>query len=78
MLDCDLAALYEVPTFRFNKAVKRNRRRFPVDFMFQLTRQETANFDIAICDVKFPWRPPDASLCLYGTWSGYGGKYPAQ
>lgn len=43
MLDRDLAALYEVPTFRFNEAVKRNRRRFPVDFMFQLTRQETAN-----------------------------------
>lgn len=29
-----------VPTFRFNEAVKRNRRRFPDDFMFQLTSEE--------------------------------------
>ena len=41
-MDRDLAALYGVPTFRFNEAVKRNRNRFPEDFMFQLTRDETA------------------------------------
>ena len=41
ILDRDLAALYGVPTFRFNEAVKRNRKRFPDDFMFQLTREET-------------------------------------
>jgi hypothetical protein len=40
ILDRDLAALYAVPTFRFNEAVKRNQRRFPDDFAFQLTRQE--------------------------------------
>jgi hypothetical protein len=40
ILDRDLAALYGVSTFRFNEAVKRNRRRFPSDFAFQLTRQE--------------------------------------
>ena len=40
MLDSDLAALYEVPTKRFNEAVKRNAGRFPVDFMFQLTQTE--------------------------------------
>jgi hypothetical protein len=40
ILDRDLAALYGVPTFRFNEAVKRNRRCFPDDFMFQFTRQE--------------------------------------
>jgi hypothetical protein len=40
ILDRDLAALYGVPTFRFNEAVKRNRDRFPEDFMFQLTRDE--------------------------------------
>jgi phage regulator Rha-like protein len=38
----DLAALYGVPTFRFNEAVKRNRNRFPEDFMFQLTSDEAA------------------------------------
>jgi hypothetical protein len=40
MLDRDLAKIYEVPTFRFNEAIKRNRHRFPPDFMFQLTREE--------------------------------------
>ena len=40
MLDRDLAPLYGVQTFRLNEAVKRNRRRFPDDFMFQLTAAE--------------------------------------
>lgn len=40
MLDRDLARIYGVPTFRFNEAIKRNRDRFPADFMFQLTREE--------------------------------------
>jgi len=43
MLDSDLAALYEVETFNLNKAVKRNIERFPVDFMFQLTKEEWEN-----------------------------------
>jgi hypothetical protein len=40
MLDSALADLYQVPTSRLNEAVKRNRRRFPADFMFQLSREE--------------------------------------
>lgn len=40
IIDTDLAELYGVPTFRFNEAVKRNRKRFPEDFMFSLTRDE--------------------------------------
>lgn len=40
MLDSDLAALYGVPTKAFNQAVRRNRARFPNDFMFQLKREE--------------------------------------
>jgi hypothetical protein len=40
MLDVELARLYEVETKNLNKAVKRNRDRFPEDFMFQLTREE--------------------------------------
>lgn len=40
ILDKDLAAIYGVPTFRFNEAVKRNIKRFPEDFMFQLTNEE--------------------------------------
>jgi len=43
MLDMDLAELYGVETKRLNEQVKRNRDRFPDDFMFQLDRQEFAN-----------------------------------
>jgi len=40
MFDGDLAELYGVPTKRLNEAVKRNRERFPEDFMFQLNGEE--------------------------------------
>jgi ORF6N domain len=44
MLDRDLAALYGVSTGALNQAVKRNRERFPGDFMFQLTAAETRDW----------------------------------
>jgi len=40
MLDRDLAKIYGAPTKAFNQAVKRNRQRFPEDFMFRLTQEE--------------------------------------
>jgi hypothetical protein len=40
MLDADLAELYQVVTKVLNQAVRRNRERFPEDFMFQLSQQE--------------------------------------
>jgi hypothetical protein len=40
LLDSDLAQLYSVTTGNLNKAVNRNRDRFPSDFMFQLTAEE--------------------------------------
>ena len=40
LLDADLAELYQVETKRLNEAVRRNRDRFPEDFMFQLTGEE--------------------------------------
>jgi hypothetical protein len=40
ILDSDLARVYGVSTSRFNEAVKRNRERFPSDFMFRLTVEE--------------------------------------
>ena len=40
MLDFDLADMYQVETRRLNEAVKRNIKRFPPDFMFQLTNKE--------------------------------------
>lgn len=54
ILDADLAKLYGIPTFRLNEAVKRNRTRFPEDFMYQLTRQEVRNLtsQIAISSLK--------------------------
>jgi len=49
MLDADLAALYGVPTKRFNEQVKRNKERFPDDFMFRLTVEEKSEV-VANCD----------------------------
>ena len=45
MLDRDLAELYEVSTAALNQAVRRNRERFPEDFMFQLTSAEVAELN---------------------------------
>ena len=41
ILDSDLASIYGVPTKRLNEQVKRNARRFPPDFLFRLTVEET-------------------------------------
>lgn len=43
MLDMHLAALYQVATGNFNRAVQRNQDRFPEDFIFQLDATETAD-----------------------------------
>ena len=44
MLDRDLAEMYGVQTKVLNQAAKRNIERFPEDFMFQLTNEETQNW----------------------------------
>ena len=44
MLDRDLAELYDVPTGALNQAVKRNAKRFPERFVFQLSEKEFANW----------------------------------
>ena len=49
MLDADLAAIYGVSTRVLNQAVKRNRDRFPEDFMFRLSEAEKAEV-ITLCD----------------------------
>ena len=43
MIDSDLAMLYGVETRTLNQAVKRNNKRFPEDFMFQLTQDEASH-----------------------------------
>ena len=48
VLDADLAKLYGVPTSRLNEAVKRNARRFPADFRFQLDREEIARVNLQL------------------------------
>ena len=53
MLDRDLAELYDVPTKALNQAVKRNIKRFPPDFMFQLSREEFENLRSQIVTSKW-------------------------
>ena len=43
MLDSDLARIYGVSTMRLNEQLRRNKKRFPSDFAFQLTREEFTN-----------------------------------
>ena len=52
MLDADLAVLYGVSVGRLNEAVKRNRDRFPDDFMFQLSPPEFHNLKLQIRDLN--------------------------
>ena len=69
MLDRDLAKIYAVPTFRFNEAIKRNRHRFPKDFMFQLSRAE---FDSLTSQIAIS-KPPTSSQNAMSK-SGRGGR----
>ncbi len=48
MLDSDIAKLYGVETGALNRAVQRNKIRFPADFMFQLTEEESLRCQIGI------------------------------
>ena len=58
MLDRDLAVLYGVETRVLNQAVKRNRERFPSDFMFELTRDEIRNISQSvICSATLKHAP---------------------
>jgi hypothetical protein len=63
MLDSDLASIYGVETKALNRAVKRNRDRFPKDFVFQLSEDEWKNLRYQISTSRFTPRrtaPPDA------------------
>src|SRR5882724_7856241 len=51
-LDADLAVLYGVSTKRLNEQFRRNRRRFPDDFAFQLTAEETADLRSQFATLK--------------------------
>jgi hypothetical protein len=60
MLDFDLASLYEVETRVLNQSVKRNIRRFPEDFMFQLTELEWDNISSQFVTTSRLKRPKSA------------------
>ena len=60
MLDEDLAYLYGVTTKRFNEQIRRNRERFPPDFMFRLTSEEFNNLR--------------SQFATSSTASGHGGR----
>ena len=55
ILDSDLAALYGVETRRLNEQVRRNKDKFPEDFMFQLTQEEFANLKSQIATSSLGW-----------------------
>jgi hypothetical protein len=69
ILDSDLAKIYGVPTFRFNEAIKRNRHRFPPDFMFQLNREE---FNSLTSQFAMSKRQKSAQFAMSKT--GRGGR----
>jgi hypothetical protein len=52
MFDCDLAKLFEVQAKAMNQAVKRNAKRFPLEFMFQLDAQEFTKWKSQIVTSK--------------------------
>ena len=56
MIDKDLAGLYQVEVKRLNESVKRNLKRFPEDFMFQLTAEEWQNLKSQFATSKMDWR----------------------
>lgn len=64
MLDKDLASLYQIETKRLTEAVKRNIKRFPTDFMFQLTKEEweSIRFQVEALETNNSLRPQIAAL----------------
>ena len=69
MLDADLAMLYGVTTKQFNQQVRRNRRRFPSDFVFRLTNDETANLKSQSVTSSLGWggrRKPHNAFTEHG------------
>jgi hypothetical protein len=70
MLDFDLAAFYEIETRVLNQSVRRNRKRFPEDFMFQLTKEEFES-------IKFPTEALQQSMSSQIVMT-YSNKRPSK
>jgi hypothetical protein len=74
MLDMDLATLYEVETRVLNQAVKRNIKRFPVDFMFRLTSAEWQSISSQIV-MRYPEANPSSQIVMMELPKNRTGKY---
>ena len=76
LMDSDLAELYGVATKALNQAVKRNAKRFPEDFMFQLTHQEWSNLkcQIGTSSSKSTDLHADTNLKSQAVTSSYGDR----
>ncbi len=76
LLDKDLAGLYGVATKRLNEQVRRNRKRFPVDFLFRLTAKEKDEV-VANCDHLANLRfSPQLPYAFTESWCDYGRYHP--
>ena len=69
MIDFDLAELYNVPTKRLNERVSRNKKRFPNDFMFRLTKEEAESLRS-----QFATSNPDLRSQITISKPGRGGR----
>ncbi|MDB4919963.1 ORF6N domain-containing protein [Mucilaginibacter sp.] len=74
MLDMDLAALYEVETRILNQSVKRNIKRFPEDFMFQLSTAEWQNMSSQNV-TTYPGNNPSSQFVMMDLPKNRAGKY---
>ena len=74
MLAHDPKALYGVPTYRLNEAVKRNTTRFPEDFMFQLTSEEWSALTSQIA-ISSSWGGRRRQVCVAEDLSKQDGSY---
>ena len=73
MLDRDLAKIYGVPTKAFNQAVKRNRQRFPEDFMFRLTQEEAKALQVSRSQIVTSSQRKDLLRSQFVTSNQRGG-----
>src|SRR6218665_2985975 len=80
ILDADLARLYGTTTKRLNEQVRRNRQRFPEDFAFQLTHEETLNLKSQIATSSLETINKEQHAHMWSkiatSWerSSYGGR----
>jgi hypothetical protein len=65
MLDAHLADLYGVSTKRLNQQMRRNKKRFPKDFMFQLTKEEYNALRLHFATLKTGRARQVSSACFH-------------